>query len=179
MQELAHACVMSELDCGQQNKIFEALVKPLRSFCTVQITTYKVHKVEYGIDSAQSSLDERASRAMSGLSMSGGRNVANPMADAVGLEVDKRAFAEVAAKAFAFASATDPARLEPGGNELTLDFTETGCVLSESASFSSQVCTFRSPLLYVSSADTSTRSFITFGSGRCTCIWTHQQPSRA
>lgn len=119
----------------------------------MQITTYKVHKVEHAMGSAHSSLDERASRAMSGLSVSMGRNAAacltdaecpltpTKAADGLADTSPKSCTFDVSPKAAsAFSEAAGPARLDSAGDsELTLDFTEAGCVLRESSSFSHQV----------------------------------------
>lgn len=103
----------------------------------VQITTYKVHKVDLS-GSAHSSLDERASRAMSGLSLCGlgGSRVAlNPLSDSGGLETPRTlaAFADASPKAFGDGTAF-PVRHDSADDELTLDFTETGaCILREAS----------------------------------------------
>ena len=99
----------------------------------LQITTYKVHKVDHS-GSAHSSLDDHASRAMSGLSLSGlgGSRVAlNPLCDSEGLETLRAlaAFADASPKAFGDGVAF-PLRRDSADDELTLDFTETGsCIL--------------------------------------------------
>ncbi len=120
-----------------------------------QITTYKVHKVERS-GSAHSSLDERASSALSGLSLcglGGSRAALNPFCDSGGLETPCAlgAFADASPKAFGDSAAL-PGRHESADDELTLDFTETGsCILRETA----LVCLFISSQLI-----TSIHSFI-------------------
>ena len=125
----------------------------------MQITTYKVHKIEHP-DSRQSSMDEHATRAMSGalssLSLSAGRGAANPLG-CDGGSPRTAAFTEALSHSSCFAEvAGAPARLDSGGdNELTLCFTESGCVLRESASFSGEVC---STCLPAAQASCNTRS---------------------
>ena len=116
------------------------------SSCRVQITTYKVHKIEHP-DSRHSSMDEQATRAMSGalssLSLSAGQGAANPLCDGGSiLSPRTAAFTEALSQSSCFAEVAGvPARLDSGGDdELTLCFTESGCVLRESASFSGEVC---------------------------------------
>ena len=127
----------------------DTVLQPRRlshSLCRVQITTYKVHKIEHP-DSRHSSMDEHATRAMSGalssLSLSAGRGAANPLCDGGSILSPKAAaFTEALSQSSCFAEvAGAPARLDSGGDdELTLCFTESSCVLRESASFNGEVC---------------------------------------
>ena len=127
-----------------------------RKSCLTQITTYKVHKIEHP-DSRQSSMDEHATRAMSGalssLSLSAGRGAANPACDGASiLSPSAAAFTEALSQSSCFAEvAGAPARVDSGGDdELTLCFTESGCVLRESASFTDEVCSANLPAAQIS-----------------------------
>ena len=97
--------------------------------------------------SRHSSMDEHATRAMSGamssLSLSLGGGAANPLGDGGSLLSPKAAaFMEASSKSSCSAEvAATPARLDSGEeDELMLCFTESGCVLRESASFTGEVC---------------------------------------
>ena len=109
------------------------------SACAAQITTYKVHKVEH-CDSSQSSMDERVLRVMSSLSLTA-RNSGNPLGDSGCVETPKaHVFADSAGRGNAFADPAEAPRRSSGSSmELTLDFTETGCVLREGPSPSPEV----------------------------------------